>query len=175
MKANKKALLPPDDPIDAFVKAAQDGPEAIMLLLWKMRFDNPSFSVEIHPKDLKGFYECVEYLKVQPKIQVLRPGGVPAVEGTPAVGNRRATPPRAAIPPKNYAVIQMVDEKGDTFVPIENNQVDFDEQARANKVRQAKDQAGSVVTALRNDIGSGQFSTGNINDAIAILTVLSTQ
>lgn len=182
--AKKRAKPRPDallkkaaaqDPLDALVAKAEAGDltDAIALMLWQNRFDNPGFTVEIHPKDLKGFQDCVEYLEVRPTVRVYRPGGVPAQEAIPAVGNRRAVPARAAIPPRPYVVVQMTDAKGDAFVPIENNQQDFDRQKAANAERAARDQALSLAQALSNDVQSGQFSTGNIQDAIICLRTLA--
>lgn len=173
-KTDKQMKQAPD-PLDQFIAACQEGPEAIMLMLWLQRFENPGFTVEVHPKDIKAFYDCVNYLEVKPQIQVLRPGGAPAVEAVPAHGNRRAIPGRAAIPPKNYAVIQMVDENGNTFVPIESDEDAAKRRDLENAIRRAKDNAITIANALRNDITSGQFSTGNLQDAITALTTLATQ
>ena len=174
--ATRKKVPPaPADPLDTFIKAANEGPEALMLMLWLERFRNPAFTVEVHPKDLQGFYQCVEYLGVKPQIQVIRPGGAPAIDARPAMGNRKAVPGRAAIPPKNYVIIQMVDQDGNAFVPVENNEQDRDRQIQTEAARRAKDNAITIANALRVDVQSGQFSTGNLNDAINALITLANQ
>lgn len=159
------------DPLDIFAKGGLA--EVVMMLFWRQRFDNPGFTVEVHPEDLKGFADCTAYLKVRPQIRVYRPGGVPAKAAIPATGNRRAVPGREAIPPKNYVVVQMVDEKGDAFVPIENNQDAFDRAEQAKQVQRTREGAKALAAQLESDVASQTFSASTIREAAAALRLLS--
>lgn len=172
-----KKNLPPANPLDHLVAMAEknDYAQALKLILWKMRFENPDFTLEINPDDIKAFDDCVDYLEVKPTLYVTRPGAVPAQEGRPAMGNRRAVPARAAIPPKNYVVVQMLDQDGNNFKPIENNQQDFDRQKKADATRRAKDNALTLASQLAADIRSGTFSESTIGDAIIVMRTLAGQ
>lgn len=163
----------PADPIDALVELSKtDLQRAMMLVLWKMRFDNPGFTVEIHPQDLRAFDECVEYLAITPTLQVMRPGGAPARESfTTARG--QTVPAKPAIPPKPYVVVQMTDDQGHTFVAIENNTADYERQQQAKASDQVRANARSVATQLQAMASSGTFSTATINDAARALLLLA--
>ena len=97
---NQDTAVVVKDPIDAFVDRATTGDLqlAVMMMLWNNRFNNPSFTIQVNPREIKAFIDCVKYLEVKPVIRVLRPGGMPAQEPIAAFGNRRAVPGRAAIP-----------------------------------------------------------------------------
>lgn len=180
-KPDPNGLMPtprtPASPLDELLALADGGSlaPALMLMFWKQRFENPEFTMQLHPNEEAAFSACVKYLEVTPTIRVFRPGGIPAQEGSPAQGNRRAVPPRAAIPPKDYIVVQMVGADGNAFKPIENNQEDRDRQIKADAFRRIKDQARQIAQQLASDAQQGTFSTDTIGQAINALTTLAGQ
>lgn len=167
-------------PIDSLVADAEAGDlrRALMLIFWKMRFEDPTFTVEIDPKDIKGFDDCTNFLveegtmKKGPEIRVYRPGGIPAVEPIPAKGNRRAVPGRPARPPKELVIVQMVDADGNGFVPIENNERDYDRQQDTNAKRRSIERARLIADQLAGDLSRNEFSENTVKDAIATLRLL---
>jgi hypothetical protein len=172
---HRKPALP-EDPLDAVIAKAEAGDltDVIALLLWKQRHENPNFTLELHPRDINGLKACVEYLEVTPTVRVFRPGGVEATpERVHPRDPNKIIPGRPAIPPKPYIIVQMTDEKGDAFVPIENNEQDFAKQQDAQKLQRMKDQAVTIARALQGDLTSGQFSTSTIADAINCLSALA--
>lgn len=168
-KTRADALIP-TDPLDAFAQSGVE--EALKLLFWKARFQNPEFSVTVTPEDIKAFRDCIDYLEVKPQIRIVRPQGVPAQPMIPAHGNRRATPGREAIPPRNYVVVQMVDQDGNAFVPIENNQADFERQEQAKRARRIKETAGELAAQLSRDLASATISNATIEETIVALKTL---
>lgn len=170
--AKRKPVL---DPLDAF--AAADSTEALKLLFWKRRHENPAFAEQITPEDLQGFHDCVNFLevkpgvKVQPKIVIHRPGGVPA-RLAQQVGNK-LIPGKDAIPPKDYVVVQMVDQDGNGFVPIENSEEARERQIQADQARRVRERATIIAGQLATDLSMQTFSTATIQDAIAALRALS--
>lgn len=165
--------LPPPDPLDAFVTLANgDARQALMLMFWKQRLENPGFSIQVAPADLTGFAACVDYLEVTPRIQIVRPQGLPAQDPIPAQGNRRAVPGRAAQPPRNYVVIQMVDERGDAFVPIENNEEDHVRSLKAKEAKRLRDAAPQLAAQLQADMNQNLYSNETIQRAVATLKLL---
>jgi hypothetical protein len=124
--------------------------------------------------DLKAFADCTDYLKVKPKIQVIRPQGLPAQAPIPAQGTRRAIPGRAAQPPKNYVVIQMVDQNGDAFVPIENNEADLAKQQAHARITRTRETANLIADRLQSDAQTGNYSTATMLEAAQALKLLAT-
>lgn len=164
----------PADPLDAFVELATSQPaNAVAALFWHHRHQNPGFSIEVKASDLKAFTDCTEYLKVRPKIQVVRPQGLPAQAQIPAQGNRRAVPGRVAQPPKDYVVIQMVDQDGNGFVPIENNEEDLAKQQKAAVAKRTKERALIIAGNLQGDVQAGNYSTATMLEAVEALQALA--
>lgn len=165
----------PTDQLDAFAAAGAD--EALKILLWKQRHENPAFAMQVTAEDLKGFHDCINYLEVkpgvhiQPKVIIHRPGAVPA-RPAQQVG-KKLIPGREAIPPKDYVVVQMVDQDGNGFVPIENNQDDRDRQIAADNARRMKEQARTVASQMAADLAMNTYSSDTITRAIQSLNALS--
>lgn len=170
--ATKKAAAPKQ--ADVLEDLVRGDPQRVMaLILWKNRLNNPDMFVQIGPNDVKGLDDCCRYLKVNPRVKVFRPEGVPASPGIPAAGNRRAVPARPAIPPRDYVMVTLVDEKGDVIRPVENNQDDFDAAAEAGRVRKARDDAPSLAERIVAGARSGETSLSDITDAANALLLLS--
>jgi len=127
--------------------------------------------VQVTPEDISGFRACVDYLSVVPSIKVHRPGGVPARPQQER--NGKVIPGREEIPPKPYALVQMLDQDGNGFVPIENNQGDRDRQIQAESVRRIKERCNVVAGALATDLSTNTFSTSTIQEAIQALRTLA--
>jgi hypothetical protein len=143
------------------------------LMLWKARHREPDLYVKIDENDLKGFDDCVAYLKVEPLVLIKRPAGLPAQAGIPATHNRRAVPGREAIPPKPFVIAALVDKQTkDAIRPIENNEGDFDTAAQAAAVRKARDQAQDLAQRLLQQARSGEYSLSDMTDsANALITM----
>ena len=162
------------DPLELFAKLAERDPkQAIMLLFWKARHQNPEFTVNITPEDVKGFTDCVNYLQVEPEVRIYRPQGLPAQASVPAHGNRRAVPGREAKPPKPFVVVQMVDAEGNAIVPIENNEEDLAAGAKAKNLARIRENAPSLHARLMADVRTGNLSTDIITEAANNLLALS--
>lgn len=160
--------------LDALDALAQGDAQRVMaLMLWVARKRNPDLYVQITEHDIKGFDDCIAYLKVKPQVRVTRPQGLPAQPGIPAAANRRAVPAREATPPKPYVMVVLTDEKGDAIRPVENNEGDFDEAKAAAEVRKARDQAADLAQRLVQQGRSGEFSLSDMQDAANALLVLS--
>ncbi len=161
----------PHDPLDALTQG--DPLQVIAVMLWKNRMREPDMYVKIDEHDLKGFQDCVGYLKVKPTVKIARPQGVPAQAAIPATANRRAVPAREAIPPRPYVLVTLVDEKGDAIRPVENNEEDFDAAKASAEVRRARDQAPDIAQRIVNQARSGEYSLSDIQDAANALLILS--
>lgn len=173
---NPTALITPAaDPLNAFVELATSQPaNAVAALFWHHRHQNPGFSIEVKAADLKAFTDCTDYLKVRPKIQVVRPQGLAAQAPIPAQGNRRAVPGRDAHPPKDYVVIQMVDQDGNGFVAVENNEADLAKQQAQAKAARTKEKALIIASNLQGDVQAGNYSTATMLEAVEALRLLGT-
>lgn len=162
------------DPLDAFVAAATQSPlQAIAAMFWHHRFNDPEFTVTVTEADLKAFKDCISYLKVNPRIHVLRPQGLPAQDPIPASGTRRAVPGRAAQPPRPYALIQMTDEDGNTFRAIENNEEDLAHQQQTATLKRTKERATVIAGNLQSDLQAGNYSNATIMEAVDALKILA--
>jgi hypothetical protein len=167
------------DALDRFVKEARVNPlRAIQIMLWRARMQNPDMYVRVNEADLKGFADCVAYLKVKPTVIIHREPGIPAQPGIPASGNRRAVPPREAVAPKPYAVIALVEEREgtptmNTIRPVENNAEDYDRSLEVAAQRKARDQAPDLAARLLNASRTGDFSSSDLQDAANALVLLS--
>lgn len=173
-KKAHKAAAPPTDPIDTFIAQANANQwNALAILLWKARHDNPSFTVEITEQDLSGFKKCIEYLEVEPKVAIFRPGAIPAREALPATANREALPARPALAGKPYALLQMTDTDGNAIVAVEDNDDDFKKSKETNRVRQIKGTANALAAQLIADVQGNNLSNATILEAAEALKVLA--
>lgn len=159
------------DPLDAF--ADGDPFKAVAILLWKDRHRNPEMAVQVTPADLKGFAECVEYLKVTPEVRIHRPQGRPAQAGIPERAGRPAIAARPAEPPRPFVMIQLVDKDGSAIKPVENNEDDYQKGLLAERRRKARDQADMLATTLKGELASGDFNKSTIDGVCEALLVLA--
>lgn len=160
--------------LDALDKlAAADPREIIALMLWQNRMKNPELSIMITEKDLTGWSNCTSYLKVTPKVKIIRPQGRPASPSRPATATRSAIPGYAAEPPRPYVLVQIVDQAGDSIRPVEDNEQDYDRARRADKRLKAKDQARDLAAGLKAQVASGTFSSDSINAVCEALGLLA--
>jgi len=166
----RKAVKP--DPLDALAEG--DLKRVIALMLWKARLREPDMYVQITENDIKGFEDCVAYLKVKPEVMVKRPPGLPAQAAIPATGNRRAVAAREATPPKPFVIVTLVEDGTENVIrPVENNQEDYDIAQDAAHVRKARDQAPALAERIVNQARSGEFSLSEIQDAADALIILA--
>lgn len=166
-----KAKTPKPDALD---QLAADPMRVLCLMLWKNRHREPDMYVQITPEDIQGFDDCTRYLKVkEPIAKIFRPQGLPAQEAIPASAGRRAVPARAATPPKPYVIVTLVDEKGDTIRPVENNERDFDTAQDAAAVRRARDQAPELASLLLSQARTGEYSLSTMTDVANALVALA--
>lgn len=164
----------PAKPADVLTELAKGDPlRIIALMLWQDRMRNPDMYRQLTERDIEGLDACTRYLKVKPQVKIYRPEGLPAQEAVPAQGKRRAIPGRAAQPSKPYVIVTLVDEKGDTIKPIENNQGDYDTAQDASLVRKARDQAADLAQRLVQQGRSGEYSLSDMQEAANALLILS--
>lgn len=170
----QESAVAPDN-LDQFVENcnSEDPMLALMLMFWKIRNQDQPFTMDITAADIKGFEDCIAYLEVKPEIRVFRPQGMPASAGAPATAKRSAIAPHAAGKPKDYVVIQMVDQNGDAFVPIENNEADLQKSKEAQRVRRIKDTAPQLAAQLISDLQANTTSSSTIMDAAEALKLLA--
>lgn len=168
--ATKKPRLQ-QDPLDALVSG--DPSRAIALMLWKARHREPNLYVQIDEHDIRGFDDCITYLKVKPVVRIFRPEGLPAQPAVPAQGNRRPVPARAATPAKPYVLISLVDEQGNAIRPVENNEGDFETAQDAATVRKARDQAVDLAQRIVQQARTGEYSLSDMTDAANALVTLA--
>ena len=163
------------DELDQFAKAAALGNRdiAIMLMFWKNRHQESPFTMDVSLKDLQGFEECIKYLDVVPQIKVFRPQGKPAHPGSPATETRSAIPPSPAGKPKAYVVVQMVDQEGNAFVPIENNEDDLARGQEAKRIQRIRESAPQLAGQLMADLQSNTTSNATITEAAEALKLLA--
>lgn len=121
--------------------------DMIALLLWKDRYRNPEMAVQITDKDVSEWQQCTEYLGVTPKVLIHRPGG--------------------------KLVVQVVDERGNSIVPIESTGEGADARDHSAALRAARNKAGELAARLRNDFTSGAFSLSTLNEAADTLLILA--
>lgn len=163
------------DDLDRFeaVCNEEDPARAIMLMFWKNRHQETPFTMDITLKDLQGFEECIKYLDVVPQIKVFRPQGKPAHPGSAATDTRSAIPPSPAGKPKSYVVVQMVDQEGNAFVPIENNEDDLARGQEAKRIHRIRESAPQLAAQLMADLQSNTTSNATITEAAEALKLLS--
>lgn len=160
------------DQFDAL--AASDPKKIIALMLWKLRHRFPEMAMEITEKDIKGFNDCVAFLRVEPAVLIKRPGGVPAQEAQPAAGNRRAVPARAAIPPKDVVVVALVADGTENAIrAVENNVDDYQAGQDAQKVQSARERATELANRITSQANTGDVSLSDVRDAADALLLLA--
>lgn len=162
------------DALDQFEQqcAAQMG-MGVAMLLWKNRFINPEMSVQVTPEDISKLDACVGYLGIKPKVVVLRPQGRPEQAERPAQGERKAIPYRPADPPKNYVVIQLVDENGDSFKAIENDEESAKLRDQATEIGKLKDRAGIVAQNILTEMQQNTTVDSTQREAARMLTEMA--
>lgn len=161
-----KAIAPetPADPLDTLVGA---GPlRAIALMLWKARYRNPEFAVQITPADLQAFEDCINYLKVDPKVLIRRPPGQPAIPALPPSKRfPEGYPARAGEPPRPYVLVSMVDAKsGDAFKPIENSEEGAKMRDREDVLRRLRERAPLLAQSVASNAAQNVFSNSEITE-----------
>ena len=163
------------DELDQVAKAAALGNRdiAIMLMFWKNRHQESPFTMDVSLKDLQGFEECIKYLDVVPQIKVFRPQGKPAHPGSPATETRSAIPPSPAGKPTASVVVQMVDQEGNAFVPIENNEDDLARGQEAKRIQRIRESAPQLAGQLMADLQSNTTSNATITEAAEALKLLA--
>jgi len=169
-----KAKAVEQHPMDALVA---DPMKAMALLLWKNRIQNPEMGVAITPKDLTGFDQAVQYLEVHAQVRMFRRGEnayVQMVDAASKVVVRRQVGARdkdgnEIVAAKDFD-LEVVNGKyaiepgdivvsiGNAIKPIENNEADYDAAARAERIRQAKVIAPSLIAQVRNGAIAGTIS-----------------
>lgn len=159
------------DKLDAL--AAGDPKNVIALMLWKARHRQPDLYVQIDEKDITGFDDCVNYLKVVPEVRITRPQGLAPQEAQPATHTRRAVQARPGTNPKPFVVVTLVDKDGNAIRPVENNEADYDIAQDAAAVRKARDQAPQLAAQLIAQAKTGEFSLSDMQDAANALLILS--
>ena len=170
--ATKTRKAVKQDPLDALAQG--DPKRVIALMLWKARHRQPDMFVQITEHDIKGFEDCVTYMKVKPDLMIKHPPGLPATPAIPAVGTRRALPAREATPPKPYVIVTLVEEGTENVIrPVENNQEDYDIAQDSARLRKARDQAPGIAERILNQARSGEFSLSEIQDAADALIILA--
>lgn len=152
----------PKHPLDKFAEGPL-GP-VLAMLLWKQRMQNPELTVTVNEADLQGLEACAEYLKITPKAVVYRAPGRPAVEAVPATRGQPARPAIPAGPPRDFVVVQLVDQNGDVFRPIENNEGDFGRSQTQDRIRRIREQAPGMAGMVRGMMQSGTFSNSELGD-----------
>lgn len=167
-RATKKVFK---DPLDELAEGEKD--RIIMLMLWQNRLRVPDMFVQLTEKDIDGFEACTRYLKVSPRLLIRRPPGLPGQDAIPASPGRRAVPAREPTPPKPYVVVALVDQDGNTFKPIENNEEDYDRSLDAQRVQKAKSEAPMLADRLIAQARSGEYSLSDMQDASQALLILA--
>lgn len=171
-KAKTKDEQPQGDELDRLAAGSQD--TIIAMLLWKNRHANPEMTEQITLKDLQGFKDCVQYLKVKPAVRIERPQGRPAQPAIPAIRGREAIPAREAEPPRPFVVVGIVQEGTlDSIRPIENNEQDNERRIAAEQARRHRELAPGLASLLENMIATGNISESDVRDAAKTLRVLA--
>lgn len=168
-----KAPIRKKDELD---QLAEGDPKRVMaLMFWKARFTNPEMNLQITLADIKGFNDCVEYLKVKPEVRIVRPLGRPAQDAIPAVGHRRAVPGYAAEPPRPFVVVGVVEAGTENSIrPVENNEEDNNRRIEGETVRRARDNAAGMASRLEAMTSpQAEISSTDLRDAATALRVLA--
>ena len=178
MAAKKKVTQAPLDTLDQALKNWSTEMWTKMVL-WKNRNISPELTVQVTEKDIIGWQQCIEYLGITTQLKIYRPQGrpaqgpIPEVPGTPTKPGRSAIPAREADPPRPFVLVQLLDQDGNTFRPIENSLEARQEQQEAERLRTAKDEAKSLASQLQHDMAVGVYSNSVIGDAAQALIALA--
>ncbi len=121
-------------------------------------------SITITAKDIGAFWDSMNYLKVEPRVIVSRPQGMPEQPAQPATATRSAIPGRPAEGPRDFVVIRLADQDGNPVVAVENNEADYERQQMANKRKRAAEQIATMATGVRNAAAVGEFSQSDVMD-----------
>ena len=130
-------------------------------------------AVKITTDDMEGLYACTEYLEIQPQVRIQRPPGAPEMPGVPATATRSAQPGRPAEGPRPWVLVELVDERGNTFVAIENNTRDRGQQEKAARVREILSSARDLANRIRNAGNTGDYVRADMDDAAEAITILA--
>lgn len=152
------------DMLDEFAELANKDPkQALALVLWKMRHENPEMSVLITEKDLTGLRDCATYLDVVPDVRIFRRPAIPAHDAVPAAPGRVAINAFPGAPAAAFVTVAMV-AKGteDTFKPIENNEEDAVKGENAAELRRLKAELPGLATLVNNQAAGGTFSAEQV-------------
>ena len=153
--------------------ASADPKEIIALLLWKDRFRNPDMAVQITEQDITKFRACTDYLEVRPTVSIHRPQGRPAHPRAPATATRSAIPPSPAESPRPFVVVQLLDQDGHAFKPIENNDEDAKTRDQSNELRKYRERGASIASQLIGELRSGTIIDSTIMEAAQALAALA--
>jgi hypothetical protein len=179
MAAKKKAAAPA--PLDTLDQALKNWSVEMWtkMVLWKNRNAIPELTVQVTEKDITAWQQCIDYLGITTQLKIYRPQGrpaqaaIPEVPGTPQRPGRSAIPARAQEPPRPFILVQLLDQDGNTFRPIENSEEARREQEQAERLRRAKDEARSLAGQLQHDMAVGVYSNSLIADAAQALIALA--
>lgn len=145
----KKAT--PKSELEKFAQASAG--EHIALVLWKFRHQIPDLAVTVNEADLKGFSDCIEYLKVKPEVKVvLRPNYVGIVLVQAGTGDDTSP--------------------GNAIKVIENNEEDAVRGEEAEQIRRMRERAPDLAYRLEVDAQAGTFSADMVIEAARTLRVL---
>ena len=166
-----KTQTPQKDALDQLATGPAEN--VVALMLWKARHQYPDLSVQITPKDLKGYQECIGYLKTTAEVRVFRPQGIPAQEAIPAHGNRRAVPGRPAIPPRDFVVVSLVHQgTEDAIRVVENNEEDNERRKAAEHLVNIKGQVPDLASRLERYARSGELVGSDLLEAAKWLRIM---
>lgn len=179
--ATKKAKAVPLAEMDTLDQALTNWtPEMwAKMVIWKNRMANPELTVTVTEPDIIGWQQCVDFLGITTQLKIHRPQGrpaqdpIPAVQGTATRPGRSAVPGRPADPPRPFVLVQLLDQDGNAFRPIENNEQDRQRQEESDRLRKARDQAQFLARQLQHDMAAGVYSNATIGDAAQALIALA--
>jgi len=152
----KKAI--PKTPMQAFAQAAPQ--EHIALLLWKMRHANPELAVTVTEADVKGYMDCISYLKVTPEVKVFEHRGATVIALLEKDTEIRDKTTGALV------------SRGNAIKPVENNEADFQRAEQHERVRMIRQTAPQLAQTLLNAANRGEFSEDLVREAAQALQIM---
>lgn len=159
------------DRLDLLAKGRLD--HVIGLMLWQNRHRNPTLSVNLTEADIEGLEACAGHLEIKPKVLIIRPQGAPAMPPIPASATRSAQPGKPAEGPRPFVVVQLVDHNGNSFLSIENNEVDRAKQIQAEKVREAVGLASALANRIKQAGATGDYVRSDMDEAADMLALFA--
>lgn len=145
----KKAV--PKTALEKFAQAKSE--EHIALILWKFRHQIPDLAVTINEADLKGYQDCLDYLKVKPEVKVVsRPNYVGIVLVQKDTGDET--------------------NPGNAIRVVENNEEDAARGEAAEQTRRMRERAPDLAYRLEVDAQAGTFSADMVIEAARTLRAL---